>query len=254
VRSLRRLRLGLRVPQLAFFMGIGAFLVLFSASGVFNEDLQLTFKLLFPTWMGVWGLWFMLVVPLLMEWWLTLSVASALAADATVEVQITAETIAPTERDWMEKVAEPAKRLARDTMDELTHGWGRALAVAYGLYWLLGLGALAGGLGAASGGGGFWTEIFLALSLAFVVLPLAMSPDPGAVSSSCDDLLAALYSTRGDLIGRPEAIADLRDLEDYLNTLNDRQGCAYIASFIAHDQFYGLTLLSSAPDPRRRRR
>jgi hypothetical protein len=51
-----------------------------------------------------------------------------------------------------------------------------------------------------------------------------MSTDPAAVSSSCDDFLTELNSTRGDLIGQPEAIANLRDLEDYLNTLNERQG------------------------------
>ena len=33
--------------------------------------------------------------------------ASALAADATIEVLTAAETITPTEPDWMEKVAEP---------------------------------------------------------------------------------------------------------------------------------------------------
>jgi hypothetical protein len=106
-------------------------------------------------------------------------------------------------------------------MDELTHGWGRALAVAYGLYWLIGLGALAGGLSAPPG---VWTDVFLALSLTFCVLPLAMPTDPAAVSSSCDDLLAELNSKRCELFGQPDAVANLNLLEDYLNTLNERQG------------------------------
>jgi hypothetical protein len=66
--------------------------------------------------------------------------------------------------------------------------------------------------------------LFLALSLAFSILPLAMSTDPAAVSSSCDDFLTELNSKRGDLIGQPDAIANVRDLEDYLNTLNERPG------------------------------
>jgi hypothetical protein len=221
MRRLRRLRLGLRVPQ-AFFIVFGfSFVVMPFLAMAMSPDMPLVIKFIFPAWWGVWGLWFMLVVPLLLEWWLTLSVASALAADATIEVLIAAETIAPTEPDWTEKVAEPAKRLALDTMDELTHGWGRALAVAYGLYWLLGLGGLAGGLGAYPS---MWSNIFLVLSLAFSVLPLAMSTDPAAVSSSCDDLLAELNSKRCELFGQPDAVANLNLLEDYLNTLNERQG------------------------------
>ena len=221
MRSLRRLRLGLRVPQ-AFFMAVGLFCDLMIITSVFAQgDQPLHYRLLDLSLFGAWGVWFALVVPLLLEWWLTLSVASALAADATIEVLTAAETIAPTEPDWMERVAEPAKRLALDTMDELTHGWGRALAVAYGLYWLLGLGALAGSLATPPG---VFNKIFLAISVAFTVLPLAMSTDPAAVSSSCDDLIAELNAKRGELIGQPEAVANLRDLEDYLNTLNGRQG------------------------------
>jgi hypothetical protein len=221
MRSLRWLRLGLRIPQ-AFFVAVGlSFMVLIMVTFFTSGDQTLLHKLIGPVLFGVWGLWFALVVPLLLEWWLTLSVASALAADATIEVLTAAETIAPTEPDWMERVAEPAKRLALDTMDELTHGWGRALAVAYGLYWLLGLGALAGSLATPPG---VFSKIFLAISVAFTVLPLAMSTDPAAVSSSCDDLIAELNAKRGELIGQPEAVANLRDLEDYLNTLNGRQG------------------------------
>jgi hypothetical protein len=221
MRSLRRLRLGLRVPQ-TFFAAFGFWMVVTNVITVFTNTDKVLLDRLFNFALFVpWGLWFVLVVPLLLEWWLTLSVASALAADATIEVVIAAETIAPTEPDWMERVAEPTKRLALDTMDELTHGWGRALVVAYGLYWLLGLGALAGSLAFPPG---FSTNVFLTLSLTFSVLPLAMSTDPAAVSSSCDDLLAELNAKRGELIGQPEAIADLRDLEDFLNALNNRQG------------------------------
>jgi hypothetical protein len=51
-----------------------------------------------------------------------------------------------------------------------------------------------------------------------------MSTDPAAVSSSCDDLLAELNSKRCELFGQPDAVANLNLLEDYLNTLNERQG------------------------------
>lgn len=46
-----------------------------------------------------------------------------------------AQTVSHKDPQWMEKVAEPAKTLALDTMDELSHGSGRALAVAYALFW-----------------------------------------------------------------------------------------------------------------------
>jgi hypothetical protein len=221
MQRLRRLRLGLRVPQ-AFFMVLGFFFTAFPIlAAITNPDMSWSTRIIFNAWMFPWGLWFMLVVPLLLEWWLTLSVASALAADVAIEVLIAVETIAPTEPDWTERVAEPAKRLALDTMDELTHGWGRPLAVAYGLYWLLGLGGLAGGLAAYPS---IWSDIFLVLSLAFSVLPLAMSTDPASVSSSCDDLLAELNAKRCELFGQPDAVANLNLLEEYLNTLNERQG------------------------------
>jgi hypothetical protein len=222
MRRLRRLRLGLRVPQ-TFFMSIGLFFVVVPiASAITNTEQPLLTKIIGPAWVAVFGLWFVLVVPLLLEWWLTLSVASALAADATIEVVTAAETLSPTEPDWTEKVAEPAKHLALDTMDELTHGWGRALAVSYGLYWLMGLGCLAGGLAWPPG---IYSDVFIVLSLVFSVLPLAMSTDPAAVSTSCDDLLAELNAKRWALFGQPDAVANLNLLEDSLNTLNERQGC-----------------------------
>ena len=61
----------------------------------------------------------------------------------------------------------------------------------------------------------FFKDIFLALSLTFSVLPLAMSTDPAAVSTSCDDLLAELNAKRGELFGEPDAVANqLNLLED----------------------------------------
>lgn len=34
------------------------------------------------------------------------------------------------------QVAYPSKALALDTTDKLSHGWGRALAVAYAIFWV----------------------------------------------------------------------------------------------------------------------
>jgi len=69
-----------------------------------------------------------------------------------------------------------------------------------------------------------------AMTIMFVVLPIAMSRDPAAVSTSCDDLLAEFNARRCDLVGQTDLIAELRNLEDYLNTLNNRQGLGFVVN------------------------
>ena len=70
------------------------------------------------------------MLPLFCDWWMSLKVASALTSDSTLEVVHAAATVAPKDSNWHEKVGEPAKQLARTTMDELSDGWGFAVVVA----------------------------------------------------------------------------------------------------------------------------
>eukprot|EP01052_Picozoa_sp_SAG31_P042434 SAG31_NODE_6734_length_1907_cov_1.257743_1_plen_452_part_00 len=90
------------------------------------------------------GVWLAAVAPLILDWWISLKVASVLAADATAEVVQAAETISPMEPEWTEKVCVPAEQLAEDTMAELTDGWGRALAVVFGICFFLSISMFAG--------------------------------------------------------------------------------------------------------------
>jgi len=59
----------------------------------------------------------------------------------TLEVQLAAEQIGPGDKDWEEKVVKPVKLLALDEMDELTHGWGRALSIVFMVSWMLAIGS-----------------------------------------------------------------------------------------------------------------
>ena len=71
---------------------------------------------------------------------MTLKVASALTSDSTLEVVHAAATVAPKDANWHVQVCEPAKQLARLTMDELSDGWGFAVSNAYVACWLLSIG------------------------------------------------------------------------------------------------------------------
>jgi hypothetical protein len=206
------------------------------------------------------------------DWWLTLRVGSALAADATLEVVLAAQDVSPESDDWESLVVEPSKKLALDIMDELTHGWGRALLVTFATSWLTSLGAftmvlftsrasvVAGRAGTAGSlkfvdaltdavrrlllvntievtqadtrtrptTGVFMSFVhysFLFMTVLWVCVPIAMSRDPAAVSTSCEDLLAELNARRSELLGQGEMIGKIRDLEDYLKNLNNCQGC-----------------------------
>jgi hypothetical protein len=212
--ALERARNVLRVAKL-FFMtfGGGTF-----AMGIFWFVLAITtghsLLLLLSSWFILIGTWMGLVFPLIFDWWLTLKVASALAADATVEVVNVAQTISPKDPEWLQKVAEPAKSLALDTMDELSHGWGRALAVAYAIFWIF---AVALFVMTLSWSAGMPQAITIVLVIAVTVcmyVPIAMSMDPASVSTSCDDLLAELNVQRSGLLGDEASIGQIMQLED----------------------------------------
>jgi hypothetical protein len=210
--ALKRARKFLRAPKL-FFVGLGTVFV-FGAidtglkfiKGPNLEEASGTLLLLSL------GLWLALVFPLFFDWWLTLKVASALASDATLEVVNVAQMVSPTEEEWQQKVAEPAKGLALDTLDELTHGWGRALAVAYAVFWMSALTFFTFLLERNWGVGG--TVMLFSVVVLCTFVPLLMSMDPASVSTSCDDLLTELNVQRSGLLGNEASIGQIMHLED----------------------------------------
>ena len=170
-------------------------------------------------------------------------VTSALASDA----DRWAQTVSLKDPLWLEKVAEPAKHLATDTMDELSHGWGRGLAMAYALFWIFALAMFSVTL-YLSAGMPWQLKIFFVLIVSTsMYIPIAMSMDPASVSTSCDDLLTELNIQRCELLDDEERSAMIRRLEEvstadmrascccsltplpsqYLNTLNTRQGLGF---------------------------
>jgi hypothetical protein len=218
--ALERARNVLRVPKL-FFMTFGGVMavmgIFFFVSTITHSHLLST---AFSCWNMVIGTWMGLVFPLIFDWWLTLKVASALAADATVEVVNVAQTVSPKDPEWLQKVAEPAKSLALGTMDELSHGWGRALAVAYALFWIFAVAVFAVTLSWATYvPQGAITFLVVTVTVCMYV-PIAMSMDPASVSTSCDDFLTELNAQRCELLNVlddercPSMIRRLELLED----------------------------------------
>lgn len=158
-------------------------------------------------------------------------VASALAADATLEVVLAAQEVSPAKSDdWVSRVVEPCTKLALDVMDELTHGWGSALLVMFAASWLTAIGAFSMALMTSTGLHLMAQAFFygmMTLTMVLVCVPIAMSRDPAAVSTSCDDLLAELNFRRCELLGQDELIGKIRDVEDYLDRLNNQQGMGF---------------------------
>jgi hypothetical protein len=144
------------------------------------------------------------------------------------------EKFSPEHPEWLQKVAEPAKRLALDTLNELTHGWGRALAVAYAVFWFAALSLFTLNLAGDAVGA---TDVLQMIAAAILAsAPLAMSVDPASVSASCDDLLTELNAQRCELLDNEEGVAMIRRLEEYLNTLNNRQGLGFSSNGLVLDK------------------
>jgi hypothetical protein len=210
--ALQRARNVLRVAKL-FFMTFGGGTTTMGTLILVTKATTVA-HVVFCSWFMLMGMWVGLVFPLIFDWWLTLKVASALASDATVEVVNVAQTISPKDLEWLQKVAEPTKSLALDTMDELSHGWGRALAVAYALFWIFAVALFANTLA--------WSASAPQAGIIFVVIvitvcmyvPIAMSMDPASVSTSCDDLLAELNAQRCELLNDEEHSSMIRRREE----------------------------------------
>ena len=249
-RNLKRWQKWLRVPKFVFRV-FGGFMVFFMLTMVaFIPMMAKAGKLhMMAVWMGTFlcaGIWSGMALPLVLDWWISLKVASALAADSTAEVLGAAEKVSPKDKGWESKVVEPAKKLALDTMDELTHGWGRALVVAYGIFWFFSVAFFAFLLNAT--GNDLKMQIMKTLMgtlcAAGMLSPIAMSLDPANVSTSCDELLTELNARRCELLGDDAAINKIMQLEDYLNTLNNRQGLGFVSNGTVLDKKKLRTMLS----------
>jgi hypothetical protein len=219
-KNLQRWRKLLRIPKLFFrAMSVCVFSVCIFLFTFMGEMLR---GGNFHTWCAFMAIMSTMAVvlnamPLIFDWWLSLKVTSALASHATAEVLIAAEEVSPKDTDWESRVVDPAKKLALDIMDELTHGWGRALAVAYGIFWILALAFFANIL-LDSEKSDIMAVIMRFFMLGMVVVgvavPLAMTIDPASVSTSCDDLLTELNARRCELLGDDAAINKIMQLED----------------------------------------
>lgn len=223
VDDLNKWRVRMRIPRAVFALVGGLFFLM--GFQMFN------FRWFFAVMGFSMGLNLALAFNHVFDWWLTLMVASALAADATLEVVLAAQEVSPAEPDdWVSRVVEPSSKLALDVMDELTHGWGHALIVAFAASWLAAIGSFAMAL-TTSTSLDLMGQIFfygmMTLTTLFVCVPIAMSRDPAAVSTSCDDLLAELNARRCEFLGQDEMIGKIRDLEDYLDRLNNQQGIGF---------------------------
>lgn len=124
---------------------------------------------------------------------------------------IAAQTVSPKDPLWLEKVADPAKHLTTDTMDELYHGWGRALALAYALFWTFALSMFSWTLAWSSGTPWQMMTVLVAWVTLSMYAPLGMSMDPASVSTSCDDLLTELNVQRSELLGDEVTITSWRN-------------------------------------------
>jgi hypothetical protein len=220
-KNLRRWRKLLRIPKLLFrMMSVLMFLIILLMFTFLGE---MTSGGAFHIWCSFFAavttmtVVFNQAMPLIFDWWLSLKVASALASHSTAEVLIAVEEVSPKDTDWEIRVVDPAKKLALDIMDELTHGWGRALAVAYGIFWLLALACFADILLNSEKSDSVIVVMrffLLGMVTVGVGVPLAMTMDPASVSTSCDDFLTELNARRCELLGDDAAINKIMQLED----------------------------------------
>ena len=173
------------------------------------------------------GAFLILIAPMFGEFILSLQVASALAADAVIEVVRSAKHTSPDDAEqWEAEVAQPALALVA-TMRHLSSGWSRGLAAAYVGLWSLAVGffvttmvffAMFPAMGV----------VCAAILLLLLVLPLWMSKAVANVSTSCDVLADTINDRRiEDLDRSPRLLA----LELALKNLNGTpQRCPQLCS------------------------
>jgi hypothetical protein len=230
----RRLMRGLSI----FFAVLGV--VLFLAAVIVIPVVALyvpvvgTFVLL---WLAPVGFAVGVGCPLLFEFLLSLEVAQTLASEQAMEVVRAATELTPADAEglWAERVEGPALALRDGAIGLLSHGWGKGLAITYGIFW--------GGLGPAfflltlqvtANGAKFGETGWALLSLAMFAVPLWLSTGVARTSTACDDVMRQLNLVR---IGDSTHHAAMLHLETSLRNLNDGQGLGFLI---------GLTVLDKA--------
>jgi hypothetical protein len=188
-----------------------------------------------------------LLGPLVVDFIVSLDVATGLAADDLGRVNAAAEGFAPVNadawRNWSQRVEKPALKLAdpkSGSIGLLSSGWGRGLEVLYVMFWL-GL-APACFLGTAiyySTRSGwdrpdlvfkapFLTALLGTFSVIFAMLPLYFSFGVARVSTACQYLLDQLNTVR---IRDPGQHNRVLALETALVNANRRQGLGIVGGF-----------------------
>jgi hypothetical protein len=189
-------------------------------------------------WLVVVGLAFAMLGPLIVDFGVSLCIASGLAMGAIGVVTAAAETITPSDEGWYSWVEGPALALdvrskASDSSSGaiglLSSGWGSGLAALYVLFWA----GLAPGcltalvlMNALSLGSSVEIQAVLGIiSVVSILLPLYFSRSVARISTACQALLTQLNLVRmGDLSHHSRLLA----LETALRNLNQQQGLGIV--------------------------
>jgi len=177
------------------------------------------------------------LVPMVMEFNLTLQVAAELTADATLELVTAIKSISPADTEaWEKQIEGPVLALADGPVAVLSRGWSRGLGLSYFGFWTISLAAFAGFsqllaqvMSAATPMRVVGILLMLLLTVALVTLPLIMSGAVAEVSTCCDDISNAINARRiEDLDRSPRLLA----LELALKNLNSNQGLGTFAALL----------------------
>lgn len=171
------------------------------------------------------GAFLLIEVPLFADFVLSLQVAAALASDSVLEVVHAVVNTPPTdEKAWATNVVKPALELPLGAVGQLSQGWGRGLALAYGGLWTMSIGMCCMIILAITRGWASAYHLFPFTMLMMLGVPLFMSKSVAEVSTSCDDLCSSINGRRlEDLSLGPR----MHQLELALGNLHHGQGLGF---------------------------
>eukprot|EP01047_Picozoa_sp_COSAG01_P053545 COSAG01_NODE_5753_length_4057_cov_21.537898_2_plen_862_part_00 len=166
--------------------------------------------------------------PLLFYFLLSLEVAQTLATEQAMEIVRAATELTPDDAGgrWAERVEAPALVLKDGAIGLLSRGWGKGLAICYGIFWgALGPGCFLVALGVAAGGNKAGAAGIVLGTLALLAVPLWLSTGVARTSTACDDVMRQLNLVR---IADSAHHAAVLHLETSLRNLNDGQGLGFL--------------------------
>jgi hypothetical protein len=173
--------------------------------------------------------------PLLFQFLLSLEVAQSLTTEHTMEIVRAATELTPAEGRWAEHVEAPALALKDGAIGQLSRGWGKGLAICYGIFWGgLGPAGFLATLGMVAASNKIYAAVCALCTLALLAVPLWLSTGVAKTSTACDDVMRQLNLVR---IGNSAHHAAVLHLETSLRNLNDGQGLGFLI---------GLTVLDKA--------